>query len=436
MSQADWDRVQYYSRKVKSFIFNDDASYSFIRVHQSTYFRFAQLLQSNSLFPSLRHLKFDRYSSGDITHIFLFLSPLLNSLEFININEIEHTIIGPFLATLSSQILHRIILRNGKMSANILESSIIHLKQLRSLELSDAVYMRDFTLWEMLGALPFLANLTLKATDPKSHPAHAPEESNSQSGVPKYFYALENLCVTGSFFFIQHLLGFIDSPCLTTIKVYPVVNRHGHETDNHFTPSMTIIASKWSQSLKNLVIDSSSSSTAQRYATISQYLMLLTDLHEMQSFHTTWRMKNMDDDVRRLVMSWPKLRSLKLHLDSTVAFISFATLRIIAENCPDLRYLQIPLNHDTSTSVIPSFDPSSKSLHHNLEVLDILVVGSETTITSTSHYQWLLCQMEVSKYLDFIFPYLTDIEVGSNETWLGIRDLIMLCQGASLRRVK
>ena len=144
----------------------------------------------------------------------------------------------------------------------------------------------------------------------------------------------------------------------------------------------------------------------------------------------------MDDDVRRLVMSWPKLRSLKLHLDSTVAFISFATLRIIAENCPDLRYLQIPLNHDTSTSVIPSFDPSSKSLHHNLEVLDILVVDSETTITSTSHYQWLLCQMEVSKYLDFIFPYLTDIEVGSNETWLGIRDLIMLCQGASLRRVK
>ena len=71
--------------------------------------------------------------------------------------------------------------------------------------------------------------------------------------------------------------------------------------------------------------------------------MLLMVLHEMQTFELMgWRMENMeniDDDVRFVVMSWPKLRSLSFSLDQT--FISLSTLRVIAENCPDLLHLQI-----------------------------------------------------------------------------------------------
>jgi hypothetical protein len=298
VSQADCDRLRYYSRKVKSFIFNN--SYDYSPVHPSTYIRFAQLLQSTYLFPLLRHFTFDRSDRDDLTHIFLFLSPLLESLELIDINGVEHTLVGPFLATLSSQ-MRQIILHNGQMSADNLKSSVVHFKQLRSLELSDAVFMSDFTLWEILGALPSLADLTLEANKPASHPAHAPENSNSQSGGPKYFVALESLCVTGSFFFIQHLLGFIDSPCLATIKVYPVANRDHHdehELDNRFTPSMTIIASKWSQSLEYLDIGS---------------------------------------------------RSI-CHSSSNATFISLSTLKIFAENCPELRFLQL------NTTRIPPFD--------------------------------------------------------------------------------
>jgi hypothetical protein len=351
-------------------------------------------------------------------------------------------------------MLSRIVIRTGRMSADILKKSFVHFKQLRSLELSDAVFMSDFTLWEVLGTLPSLANFDLRAFDPASHPAHATENSNSQSGGPKYFEALESLCVTGSFFLIQHLLDFIDSPCLTTIKVYPVinhvVNEYDHEPDNPFTPSMTIIASKWSQSLKNLVIYSSPSDTvrvtAQRY-TVSKYMMLLLMvLHEMQTFRLFWKMENMDDDVRRLVMSWPKLRTLSLPLADT--FISLSTLRIIAENCPELRYLEIPLN----TSTIPPFDTCSKSLHHNLEVLVVEKARRSTTQTS------LECQIQVTQHLDFIFPYLKSIEVcwphiyhgatchpclesieecwphmNHDATWSGIRDLVKLCQNA--RRV-
>ena len=416
MSKADWDRLQYYSRKVKSFIalpsdFHDP------EIHPSTFVQIAQL-QSSVLFPSLRHLHCDLGVCS--LSLFLFLSPHLNSLELFNIGDMENTIVGPFLATLSSQTLSRIFLHDGRLSADILKQSIVRFKQLRSVELLDAVFMVDFDLWEVLGTLPSLENLTLKANDPKSHPAQAPESSNSQSGGRKYFEALERVSVWGSFFLVQHLLGIIDSPCLKSIDVYPIIDqrRNNHGPEDLLTPSITIIASKWSQSLKHLVIDSSS---AHRPA-ISKYLMLLTDLHEIQTFQLTgWGMEIMDDDVRRLAMSWPKLRTLRLPLKRTL--ISLTTLGIIAENCPILRYLDIRLD----TSTIPPFDTSIKSLRHNLKVLTVgRVYPSETMLE---------CQIQVARHLDLIFPYLKSIKVRPNDvTWSGIRDLVKLCQDA--RQVK
>jgi hypothetical protein len=67
---------------------------------------------------------------------------------------------------------------------------------------------------------------------------------------------------------------------------------------NRFTPSMTIIASKWSQSLENFVIGTRST----------------------------------------------------CHSSSNVTFISLSTLKIFAENCPELRFLQL------NTTTIPPFD--------------------------------------------------------------------------------
>ena len=122
-----------------------------------------------------------------------------------------------------------------------LKTSIVHFKQLRSLTLFHAVIMSDFVLWEVLGTLPSLADLTL-AIDPRCHPAaHDSENSNGQSGVTKYLYALENLCVTSSFYLIQHLLSSIDSPCLKSIKVHPYCSRKKPETEDLFTSSMKIV---------------------------------------------------------------------------------------------------------------------------------------------------------------------------------------------------
>ena len=400
MSQADLDRLQYYAQKVK--VFSASAITDDPQVHPSTCIRIAQL-QPPALFPSLRRLRYDcKLGDGSIPHIFLFLSPLLDSLILSNISGFENTIVGPFLATLSSQMLRRITLRSGRMSVDILKKSIYHFKQLRSLMLHDAVFMSDFGLWGVLGTLPCLENFALTADDPASHPAHAPKNSNSQSGGPKYFEALESLWFKGSYFLFQHLLGFIDSSYLKSIQIYPTINHVNNEDESEdiFTPSMTIIASKWPQSLKILVIGACvrepSVNCAPRFRYTSKRLILstvLTGLHEMQTFHLkSWIMENMDDDVRRLVKSWPKLKSLNLNQTT----ISLSTLRIIAENCPELRRLHVRLD----TSAIPPFDTSnSKSLRHNLEVLTVeKVLPSSTTRTQTT----LEYQIQVSRHLDLI----------------------------------
>ena len=148
-----------------------------------------ELLNFSHLF--LRHLEF-HFTEGFGSNIFLFLSPLLDSLELYNISGFEDTVLRPFLASLlsSRQMLRRFVLRSGRMPADILKKCFVQFKQLRSVELSNAALMTDFSLWKALGTLPSLKNFTVEVDDPESHPAHAPENSNGQSGGLRYFDAL------------------------------------------------------------------------------------------------------------------------------------------------------------------------------------------------------------------------------------------------------
>ena len=321
-------------------------------------------------------------------------------------------------------MLRRIVLYIGSMSTDILKRSIVNFKHLRSLELLDAVSMTDFSLCEILGTLPSLENLALETYDYRSafHPPRAPEDSNSQSGGLRYFDALESLHVEGAFLLIQRLLGFIDSPCLKLIEVSFI--GYEQEPEDFLTASMTIVASKWSRSLKNLTINLNPGALAKGITHRNSTLFM--DLHEIQTFRLVGarRMGNNNDAVRCLAMSWPKLQTLALYSyhSPNEVFISISTIRIIAENCPDLRCLEIQLD----ISTIPPFDDiSSKSLCHNLEVLEILdVLGPDIMVQKRLEYQ-----IDVARHLDLIFPYLKTINV-LDKHFLGVHNLVKLCQDA------
>ena len=364
-------------------------------------------------------------SEISFSHIFLFLSPLLDSVELYNIRDSYNTVVGPVLATLSGSphMLRRIVLYIGSISMVIVKKSIVNFKNLRSLELLDAVSMSDFSLCEVLGTLPSLENLALETYDHRSasHPPRAPEDSNSQSGGLRYFDALESLHVTGALVFIQRLLGFIDSPYLKSIEVSFI--GYEPEPEDFLTSSMTIVASKWSRSLKKLTIDLNQGTFANG--------MLFTDLHEIQTFRLVDArgMENNNDAVRCLAMSWPKLQTLALYSyrSPNQVFISISTIRIIAENCPDLRCLEIQLD----ISTIPPFDDtSSKSLCHNLEVLEIRhildVLGPDIMPQKRLEYQ-----IDVARHLDLIFPYLKTIKVLDDN----FPNLVKLCQDVRRRQI-
>ena len=130
-------------------------------------------------------------------------------------------------------------------------------------------------------------------------------------------------------------------------------------------------------------------------------------------------MDNYNDAVKRLAMFWLKLRHLENPLHQT--FISLSALRIIADNCHDLRVLEIQL--DISTT--PPFDDiSTKSVRHNLEVLVVMGLGDPGDHQSDAITETMLeSQTRVARHLDLIFPYLKTIEV-QDEKWSGIGNLV------------
>ena len=197
-------------------------------------------------------------------------------------------------------MLRHIILCNGYLSGDL---PIVHLKQLRSIKLFDAVAARNFVLWEALGTLPTLEDLTLVDHSPLL--LHVSENSNSQSGGPRYFEALESLCVTSSIHFIRHLLNFIDSPCLKSIKIDPVIlSGDKLEPEDLFTP-LTIVSSKWSQSLKNLAF----------------------------RLDLTMKTQALDYDVMIRLWSWPLAKLRTLNLNKSLVSLGALKLRRTVLNC-------------------------------------------------------------------------------------------------------
>ncbi|KAF8801987.1 hypothetical protein BYT27DRAFT_7244930 [Phlegmacium glaucopus] len=436
VSRADWNRLEYYARKVK--VFQTMPSDTIGReVVPSTYIRIAQL-QSSALLPSLRHLCYSlKARSTSTSHIFLFLSPSLESLELTNTTDSENTLVQSFLDTVSSPVLKRIVLHTRRLSSSTLKT-IAKFKQLRTLELVPLDTVYDSASWEVIGTLPSLANLTLKVissqAERQSHLGDVWKGSNSEGGGPKHFNALETLLVTTFFPLIRHLLESIESPCLKSIEVHPSIewesiqgSRNLECLERDLFDIITMVCSKWPQSLENLVIgqhnvgNSRYSSQPQHSHTFSESITeLLMDLHEIQTIHIQgWRIIDVSDEVivRRLVISWPKLTTLILPVNHEES-ISLSTLKTIARKCPKLRHLQIRLD---VTSAIPSV-----TVRHRLGVLKVAYHhGSYTT-------EKLQCQIAVARYLDSIFPYLESIETlpGSKDetrNFSEIHKLVKLC---------
>ena len=99
LSQVDWDKLQYYSRKVKFFIALPPDNYD-VEVHRTFILRLIFGLPNFSHLLSF-HLFVTSATIWTLSpslslSLFLFLSPSLDSLELFNISRFDNTIVEPF----------------------------------------------------------------------------------------------------------------------------------------------------------------------------------------------------------------------------------------------------------------------------------------------------------------------------------------------------
>ncbi|KAF8905952.1 hypothetical protein CPB84DRAFT_1844591 [Gymnopilus junonius] len=99
ISDVEWERFDWYARRVRRFSYSRDPDALDIAMH--VYFRLAQL-HKPPILPSLRYLHCPSTSQRDflISGICLFLSPSLEALEFNGISNVEDKLCGTMLHTL------------------------------------------------------------------------------------------------------------------------------------------------------------------------------------------------------------------------------------------------------------------------------------------------------------------------------------------------
>jgi len=122
----------------------------------------------------------------------------------------------------------------------------------------------------------------------------------------------------------------------------------------------------------------------------------------------------MDDDVRRLVLSWPKLETSS-HWQSIYFLVDFE------DNCRELSCIASFAN-----SIGYFYHPIFRYLYQKPLAQFAGAVGKAQPSTSTQ--TWMEYQIQVTRYLDLIFLYMKSIEVlqvpSKDKIWLGIRDLV------------
>ncbi|KAK7435423.1 hypothetical protein VKT23_019684 [Stygiomarasmius scandens] len=434
ITEKDWTNFDAHAKLVREFIYTDIDSPDHI-VLPSVYLRLAQCRPK----PLPHLMRFNcPCSTAAITETLLFLSPLLERVEFKNVSTVAKTAnIEMFLSFLADESVSlQSLYMEGNASKSLL-SSICHFKQLRSLELLGG---RDNVIDEEdlvnLGAsLPHLTKLSLEANVSSSTQSR-PEETHLFSNV-------NDLTLFGSTTSISSILKIISAEQLEKFEL------HIPETSDSDQPHIQYVvnqaASRWSQTLSSLKIyltdgndvDSrgwGDDSTNGSDLSINHFLQPIYQ-HPWPNLKVLtinrdlgWSCSN--GEITKLVSTWPLLKELELSLNAPkyTQLPTLSSLYTIAHYCPDLVSLRITLNLRDVKDIHIHLSSSSFIPHH----LDHLFIDTEHAVDDII----LLIQ-----HLDTVFPYLQSLlgRKDAQSDWVEIQRILKLCQkvrASERRRLK
>ena len=407
VTPEDWARFDWYARRVRIFCYTRDPDNLDIAMH--VYFRIAQL-RSTPLLPSLRHLHCPSTSQNDflISGICLFLSPSLQGLQFENISSVEDKLCGTMLHTLASDgaQIEKIVLRGKGLSRDTLWMAI-RFEHLSWLELSGMGEAVNLEIVERIGALPWMVDLAIDFTDSRM------EALVQDIGLKN----LNSLMITASVPFVQAFLSHIATTQLETfIAVLP-----SNPTDDK-KEFLTKVVDRWKDTLHHIALVHQQVEEFPLEHLDIDTLAPLVPLRKLTYLRLEgYTMELTDDNISDMTIAWPEMDTMLLpFIDAIRPHPTIASLRTIASQCPNLRYLTIPLN----TLDLAPFIPTG-ALHTPAHELHTL------TIASTDDPWDPRDLLHAAQHIDNLFlklKFLSLYEGPDTDRWMQMHDIIQMYQ--------
>ncbi|KAF5372563.1 hypothetical protein D9758_005167 [Tetrapyrgos nigripes] len=460
IEEKDWSNFDSHAELVREFIYTDVDSPDHI-VLPSVYLRLAQCRPK----PLPHLMRFNcPCSTAAITETLLFLSPLLEKVEFKNVCSVaKRTNVEMFLSFLADESVQS--LRSLYMDGNItkgLLSAICHFKHLRSLELIGGGTGSDNDLYEedLVQVGTALENLTKFSLEANLSPKPPASLSENPAKGPKFtaFANLTDLTLTGTPASITRVLQAITSDCIQKLEF------HIPESTDSEQPHIQYIifqaGSRWATTITSLKFyltnangnesrgwgddfssssdgDDNDSSGGKEDLSMGQFLRAIYQhqwpLLEVLTIDRAIGWACSDKDVSDLVSMWSKLRELELSLNPPKhsQLPTILSLYTIAQGLPHLTSLRISLNlrylpKDMTVTQVQSptaFTPHR--LHHLF--IDSDHAGNDIVL--------------LVHHLDTVFPYLHTLlgRRNAQSDWSEIQSILRLCQkvrASERRRMK
>ncbi|KAF8816030.1 hypothetical protein BYT27DRAFT_7077944 [Phlegmacium glaucopus] len=408
VADEDWERFDYYARRLRKFCYTRDPENLDIAMH--VYFRLAQL-RPTPLLRSLRHLHCPFMSQSDflISGICLFLSPSLQSLQLENISNVEDKLCGTVLHALGSDgaQIEKIVLRGNGLSMDTVWKAV-RFEHLNLLELSGMGKAISLEIMEKIGSLPWLVNLVIDFTESPMAPL------TQDIGLKD----LKSLIITAPVPFIEALLSHIATTQLETFVAAMPSNPPADKKE-----FLTKVVDRWGPTLRRieLVHQQLDEAAAVEHLQIDA-LSPLVPLRKLTCLRLEgYTMELTDEDVSDIAVAWPEMDTLVLPFVSVDhPCPTVLSLRIFARLCPSLRYLTVPLNTEEFQPFVSTGVPHIPA--HDLHTL---------TISSADDPWDLRDMLHIARHIDYLFPRLKSLflyDRHGRSRWMQVHDMIQMYQ--------
>lgn len=375
----------------------------------SIYLHLAQL-RASPLFPNLRRLQCPSLSS-DAPHLFLFLTPSLEQIEFLSTSPGGDKI-ASFLSAARGEIpgLKHLILRGQVLDLTF--GIVPHFANLRSLELVVSGSLPQETYLMQVGALERLETLALHLPSEVVHTLDFPDKEGG-------FVSLKDLRIQGSFNATAKFIRGMRPAHLEIITLMftrAAGSRASEESKTQHRDlvreCLRIVCTRASLSLREITIVDEGTPRLDLSGVDLRPLLELRNLEKLRI--GCWRQLVCSEGfVRELGAAWAgTLSSLELPLD--LGALTFPDLHFLAETCPHLKHLQSVIYVDDFSPALPV----DCEHDHGLETLS---VGSGN-ITNTPL---------MIRHLLHCFPRLKDVHVHPGlypDQWQQIRSCVQMCR--------